>query len=162
MCFPADSLSAALSKSDELFGIYPLLVYPCRVVDRGGMVRVPPTANNDCGTEGMKSAMNLNLGALQMMSLFHFTSKPEHLTPRYGCNTMTGIYGVPEQLRLASEEDEAAGHERPAAELFPTVTKVRELEAWVRTVGGFQHTYCDSFQVRPNNSPMHSLSAREA
>ena len=49
------------------------------------------------------------------------------------------------------EEDNAAGQERPAAEQFPTVTKVRELEAWVRSVGGFQHTYCDSFQVRSIN-----------
>ena len=94
--------------------------------------------------------MNLNLGALHMMSRFAFTGEPGH--SKYQI-CMTGIYGVPAQLRLASEEDEAAGHERPAAELFPMVTKVRELETWVRSVGGFQHTYCDSFQVRLNTLP---------
>ena len=25
---------------------------------------------------------------------------------------------------------------------------MRQLEAWLRKVGGFQHTYCDSFQTR--------------
>lgn len=63
-------------------------------------------------------------------------------------NLNLGIYGVPHKLSLAVAEAEADGQERPAAELFPTVTKVRELEAFVRSVGGFQHTYCDSFQVR--------------
>ena len=51
-------------------------------------------------------------------------------------NANLGIYGVPRELR-----------ERPN-EPCAVVTKVRELEAWVRSVGGFQHTYCDSFQTR--------------
>jgi len=50
-------------------------------------------------------------------------------------NANLGIYGLPRELR-----------ERPN-EPCAVVTKVRELEAWVRSVGGFQHTYCDSFQT---------------
>ncbi len=29
---------------------------------------------------------------------------------------------------------------------FPMVKSVRRLEGWLRSVRGFQHTYCDSFQ----------------
>eukprot|EP01043_Picozoa_sp_COSAG02_P050482 COSAG02_NODE_5193_length_4551_cov_21.421833_5_plen_182_part_00 len=73
VCFPADSLSAALSKSDELFRIYPLLLYPCRLVDRGGMVRVrPSTTSGDSSVEGStRSSINLNLGALVAVPPLH-------------------------------------------------------------------------------------------
>ena len=70
MCFPADCLNAALNKSDELFRIYPLLLYPCRLVDRGGMVRVSPSTTGVNGERGTKATMNLNLGALRILSIF--------------------------------------------------------------------------------------------
>lgn len=84
VCFPADSLNAALSKCHELFCIYPLLLYPCRVVDRGGMVRVPPSSPaDDRAVEGeAKSAMNLNLGVLDMAYPLGFASQLKHLMPR--------------------------------------------------------------------------------
>merc|ERR1712216_159351 len=43
--------------------------------------------------------------------------------------------------------------------VYPMLTKVRELEAWLREVGGFQHTYCDSFQTEEEFEEMfdHSL-----
>lgn len=47
-----------------------------------------------------------------------------------------GIYGVPRPLR-----------EGGANAFFPMVTRVRQLEQWLRDVSGFQHTYCDSFQT---------------
>ena len=31
--------------------------------------------------------------------------------------------------------------------VFPMIHRVRELEAWLRDVRGFQHTYCDSMQT---------------
>ena len=45
-----------------------------------------------------------------------------------------GIYGVPPPI----------AKKRP----FKTLHAVRALEKWVRQVGGFQHTYCDSLQSR--------------
>jgi len=45
-----------------------------------------------------------------------------------------GIYGVP----LLLEKGDPT---------FKTVSAVRQLEQLVRTVGGFQHTYCDTFQT---------------
>jgi delta24-sterol reductase len=45
-----------------------------------------------------------------------------------------GIYGIPKEQRDFPYD------------LFPMVTRVRELEAWIREHKGFQHTYCDSFQ----------------
>jgi hypothetical protein len=50
-------------------------------------------------------------------------------------NLNLGIYGVPAAVK------------RSPAGLFPMATRVRRLEAWLRDNGGFQHTYCDSFQT---------------
>ena len=59
--FPAEHLRELLTHLDETFQIYPLLVYPCRVVDRGGMVRVPGQHGVPWDGE-TRSAMYLNLG----------------------------------------------------------------------------------------------------
>eukprot|EP00944_MAST-04C_sp_MAST-4C-sp1_P011197 g11197.t1 len=53
-----------------------------------------------------------------------------------------GIYGVPKAIL------EARG--------FKTVLAVRELESIVRRVGGFQHTYCDSFQTESEFESMYN------
>jgi Delta24-sterol reductase len=59
--FPHEHLQELLTHLDETFEIYPLLVYPCKVTDRGGMVRL-------AGQHGVpfngqeRSAMYLNLG----------------------------------------------------------------------------------------------------
>jgi len=45
-----------------------------------------------------------------------------------------GVYGVPRDLKRTGR--------------FPTLHRVRELEALIREVGGFQHTYCDTLQSR--------------
>ena len=57
MAFPAEELTAALSLSDELFGIYPLLVYPCMVrKDRkGAMLRV-----REDGRSGRRRSMAMD------------------------------------------------------------------------------------------------------
>jgi delta24-sterol reductase len=107
VAFPARELGAALDVSDKLFGIYPLLVYPCKMrSDPGALLRAGPGAVA-LASSGGKHSWNLNLG----------------------------IYGIPRELVQRPDE------------LFPMVTRVRKLEAWLRSVGGFQHTYCDSFQT---------------
>ena len=53
-----------------------------------------------------------------------------------------GIYGVPKAIL----EDRG----------FKTVLAVRELEGVVRQVGGFQHTYCDSFQTESEFETMYN------
>ena len=64
-------------KCEDLFKIYPLLLYPCKLVDRGGMVRIPAGAGAGAGAGAAAgagagagaaagaappSAMALNLG----------------------------------------------------------------------------------------------------
>lgn len=39
--FPAERLTESVNKSHDLFEIYPLLCYPCKIIDNGGMVRSP-------------------------------------------------------------------------------------------------------------------------
>lgn len=101
VAFPAEKFQEALEMSNTLFNIYPLLVYPCKVKQRGGMMKVNTKIDQN-GTQ-----MNLNLG----------------------------IYGVPPEL------------EADVFPLFPMIERVRKLEQWLRDNGGFQHTYCDSFQT---------------
>ena len=57
-------------------------------------------------------------------------------------NLNLGIYGIPPEL------------ERNNDKVYPMITKVRKLEALLRSVGGFQHTYCDSFQTEEEFSEM--------
>jgi len=110
VAFPAKFFGDALQLADDLFDVYPLMVYPCLVRDHGGMIHLPDAA---------KEQMFLNLG----------------------------IYGIPRNLRENS------------AYPFRMATAVRQLESWIRSVGGFQHTYCDSFQHEEEFNSMfdHSL-----
>merc|ERR1712166_1135887 len=61
-----------------------------------------------------------------------------------------GIYGIPRDIR--------ANPSQP----FLMVRAVRRLESWIRSVGGFQHTYCDSFQREDEFKTMfdHTLWAK--
>jgi delta24-sterol reductase len=59
--FPAEHLQTLLSHLHHNFEIYPLLVYPCRVTDQGGMVRLK--GQHGKPWDGVpRSAMYLNLG----------------------------------------------------------------------------------------------------
>lgn len=68
--FPAERFGELLEHIDQEFEIYPLLVYPCRVEDRGGMVRLPGQHGKPWDGEA-KSKLYMNLG----------------------------IYGIPKQIR---------------------------------------------------------------
>ena len=54
-----------------------------------------------------------------------------------------GLYGVPKAIL----------EKKP----YKTVTEVRGLEQFIRDVGGFQHTYCDSFQLREEFESMFDM-----
>lgn len=99
--FPAEKLKTILEHLHGEFEIYPLLLYPCRVFDRGGMVRLPGEHGKHWEGE-THSALYLNLG----------------------------IYGTPKAIRQGNIH-------------YPTVNKVREVEAMIRDWGGFLHTYVD-------------------
>src|ERR1700712_2193563 len=61
LAIPMDELENVLDLVDDRFGIYPLLVYPCKVRDRGGFISVPdgrPAADEAAVSE----QMFLNLG----------------------------------------------------------------------------------------------------
>ena len=103
--FPAEHFAEMVDRVHEAFEIYPLLAYPCRVIDHGGLVRLP-------GNRGEP-----------------YSGKAE-TTPFLDI----GIYGFPQRVKDGDER-------------FPAVTRVRELEQRVRSVGGFLHTYCDVFST---------------
>ena len=71
-------------KCEDLFKIYPLMLYPCKLVDRGGMVRLPASAATSAGATP-PSAMALNLG----------------------------VYGIPETLAINYAAAEAKGGPDP-------------------------------------------------
>ena len=59
--FPHERLRDMLVHLDKEFEIYPLLVYPCKVIDRGGMLRLPGQHGREWdGKE--RSAFYFNLG----------------------------------------------------------------------------------------------------
>ena len=61
ICFPASKFQEALKVNDALFNIYPLLVYPCKMRNRGGMMRVGDADTHKLG-DGSLVQMNMNLG----------------------------------------------------------------------------------------------------
>ena len=60
--FPAEHLREMLLHLDGEFEIYPLLVYPCKVIDKGGMLRLPRFSRKEVGREREKPLIYLNLG----------------------------------------------------------------------------------------------------
>mmetsp|Transcript_16176 Transcript_16176/g.18909 ORF Transcript_16176/g.18909 Transcript_16176/m.18909 type:complete len:185 (-) Transcript_16176:1327-1881(-) len=113
--FPAERLTESVNKSHDLFEIYPLLCYPCKIIDNGGMVRSPENHGKEFKDTQSKTYLNL------------------------------GIYGTPKGIRQSTD--------------FKTLHSIREWESFVRSVGGFQHTYCDSMQTEEEFREMfdHSL-----
>ena len=61
--FPAEDLEEMVNKSHDLFEIYPLLCYPCKVFDNGGFIRLRDGDNNKREYDGTSThRMYLNLG----------------------------------------------------------------------------------------------------
>lgn len=112
LAFPMEHLGAMIDAVDTELGIFPLLVYPCRVLDRGGFIRHP-------GVRG--------------------EARSPDVDGRYFLNL--GVYGVP---RRVAEEDLD----------YDVLRAVRRILARVRTLGGFQHSYCDVFQSREEFAQM--------
>ena len=61
ICFPASKFLDALNANDQLFNIYPLLVYPCKIFNRGGLLKVGGKDTHQLG-DGSVIQMNMNLG----------------------------------------------------------------------------------------------------
>lgn len=72
--FPAENFAEMVARADDTFGIYPLLAYPCKVIDHGGIVRLP-------GNHG----------------------KPYTGAPEVGAFLDIGIYGIPQQIKDGEE-----------------------------------------------------------
>lgn len=61
LAFPAQELQSMIEYVDQHFGIYPLLVYPCKVRDRGGFIHVADAKQSTQNTN-VREQMYLNLG----------------------------------------------------------------------------------------------------
>jgi delta24-sterol reductase len=72
--FPAESFAEMVARAHEEFEIYPLLAYPCKVIDYGGIVRKP-------GNHG----------------------KPYGGTPETAAFLDLGIYGIPQRIKDGDE-----------------------------------------------------------
>jgi delta24-sterol reductase len=72
--FPAEHFAEMVARANDEFEIYPLLAYPCKVIDHGGIVRLP-------GNHG----------------------KPYAGEPEVGAFLDIGIYGIPQRIRDGEE-----------------------------------------------------------
>ena len=72
--FPAENFAEMVARAHDEFEIYPLLAYPCKVIDHGGMVRLP-------GNHG----------------------KPYPGEPEVGAFLDLGIYGIPQRIKDGDE-----------------------------------------------------------
>ncbi|KAJ3310511.1 hypothetical protein HDU93_005363 [Gonapodya sp. JEL0774] len=105
LAVPHESFCELVDLAKTEFHIFPLMVYPCKIVDRGGFIRIP--ADRRHSDDGHTSShLYLNMG----------------------------LYGVPLGVR-----DQTLG--------YSTIGSVRRVLDLVRSVGGFQHSYCDVFQT---------------
>lgn len=76
LAFPMDCLPDMIDYVDDALGIYPLLVYPCKVIDRGGFIRLPKNIRGAAESIGENS---LNTRDMYYLNL--------------------GIYGIPRGIR---------------------------------------------------------------
>ena len=74
LAFPAENFAEMVARAHEEFEIYPLLAYPCKVIDHGGIVRLP-------GNRG----------------------KPYSGQPETAAFLDLGIYGVPQRVKDGDE-----------------------------------------------------------
>jgi delta24-sterol reductase len=72
--FPAEHFAEMVARANDEFEIYPLLAYPCKVIDHGGIVRLP-------GNHG----------------------KPYAGAPEVGAFLDIGIYGIPQRIKDGEE-----------------------------------------------------------
>lgn len=110
LAFPLEKLPEMIDKVDSELGIFPLLCYPCKIIDRGGYIRHP-------GNHGKKSSTDNLLKPVEKLYL------------------NLGVYGIPRGVR---EQQDG----------FNNIAAIRSVLDFVRSIGGFQHTYCDVFQSR--------------
>ena len=129
LAFPAAKFEEMLGFVHDTTGIYPLLLYSSLVVDRGGMLRVPS------GVEELPTGFGSAVHG-------HACRKTHFMN--------LGVYGVPVGIRQSQHRH----HDAPGRPKFKTLHAVRALEAKVRELGGFQHTYCDSTQTREDLEQM--------
>jgi delta24-sterol reductase len=76
--FPAQHFAEMVARAHDEFEIYPLLAYPCKVIDHGGIVRLP-------GNHG----------------------KPYGGKPETGAFLDIGIYGIPRRIKDGDERFDA-------------------------------------------------------
>jgi len=72
--FPAENFAEMVARAHDEFEIYPLLAYPCKVIDHGGIVRAP-------GNHG----------------------KPYRGEPETAAFLDLGIYGIPQRIKDGEE-----------------------------------------------------------
>jgi delta24-sterol reductase len=73
--FPAENFAEMVARAHDEFEIYPLLAYPCKVIDHGGIVRAP-------GNHG----------------------KPYRGEPETAAFLDLGIYGIPQRIKDGEEQ----------------------------------------------------------
>jgi len=143
--FPAKNFAEMVGRAHEEFEIYPLLAYPCKVIDHGGMVRAP-------GNHG----------------------KPYAGTPATVPFLDLGIYGIPQRIKDGDERfdtvtrvrrfeqrvRELGGFLHTYCDVFSTEeefmemfdhTLWREMRAKYETEGAFPTIY---EKVKPETDPL--------
>ena len=134
VCFPLEELPSALALSHRLFEIYPLMLYPCKLREHGGMVH-PQVRSGSAAEEAV--ALNLGICAWTPSTMARVLLSPS-LDDRFACMQME----CPKQfartrIRCSRWHTECAswkrGCDRSAAGSTRTVTvskRSRSLRRW--------------------------------
>ncbi|MGB5348236.1 MAG: FAD-binding oxidoreductase [Polyangiales bacterium] len=143
--FPAENFAEMVARAHEEFEIYPLLAYPCRVIDHGGMVRAP-------GNHGKPYSGKPETAAFLDLGIYGIPQRIKDGDERF--DTVTRVRGFEQRVR------ELGGFLHTYCDVFSTEeefmemfdhTLWREMRAKYETEGAFPTIY---EKVRPEVDPL--------
>ena len=147
--FPAENFAEMVARAHEEFEIYPLLAYPCKVIDHGGIVRAPGNHGKPYGGKPETAAF-LDLG------IYGIPQRIQDGDQRF--DTVTRVRRFEERVR------QIGGFLHTYCDVFSTEEEFREMfdhSLWqeMRTkyeaVGAFPTIYD---KVKPETDPLNFLA----
>jgi delta24-sterol reductase len=140
---PMSAMSRAIDKAHELFEMYPILLYPCRIYDHSRDPAGNPAADHagdSAGDQAVDSARSQGqLRAPRPVDRVSGTN--------FGMFFDLGVYGVPKRIKEKKQ--------------FRTVHAMRAMEEFTCEVGGYPFLYADTFMTRQEFHRMFDLTLYE-
>lgn len=151
--FPAENFAEMVARAHDEFEIYPLLAYPCKVIDRGGMVRRP-------GNHGTPYSGNPETAAFLDLGIYGIPQRIRNGDERF--DTVTRVRRFEQHVR------EIGGFLHTYCDVFSTEAEFMEMfdhDLWreMRARYGAEGVFPTIYEkVKPETDPLQFLEEERA